>query len=99
MSYYKPVTLPRITDKEIVSKVADKTGVDSNTVAKISQAVFKEITNALEKSHPVNIKDFGTFFIRPTTPTRTFKFSPSQRLRNILGWSSTYKNRKVVKTY
>lgn len=99
MSYYKPAILPRITDKEIIGKIADKTGVDSSTVEKVNRALFEEITNALEKCHPVNIKNFGTFFIRPITPTRTFKFSPSQRLRSILGWSSTHKNRKVVKTY
>ena len=96
MSYHKPSTLPRRTDKEIISKVAGKVDVDPSIVEKVSQAIFDEITDALEKCHPVNIKNFGTFFIRSTSPTRTFKFSPSQKLRSILGWSSTHRKRKQI---
>jgi hypothetical protein len=94
MSYCKPTILPRITEKEITNKVAGKVGVDPDTVEEVSQAIFNEITDALEKCHPVNVKNFGTFFIRSTSPTRTFKFSPSQKLRSILGWSSTYSSKK-----
>lgn len=88
---YKPPTLDKISTKDLILKVAQKTGLDQDIVEKVVDQFIEEVARSLENCHPVNIKNFGTFFIRPTAPTRTFKFNLSQKLRSILGWSSKYK--------
>lgn len=77
----------KITEKEIILSVVKNTGVAENVVKKISESLFVEIVKNLDQCRTVTVKDFGTFYIKPTQPTRTFKFNPSQRLRRSLGWS------------
>ncbi|MEW6610423.1 MAG: HU family DNA-binding protein [Patescibacteria group bacterium] len=89
----KPLPGERVDTDELINRVAAETGLSQKTVEKITSSLFEQMTHYLEQCRPINIKDFGTFFIRPTTPTRTFKFNPSQRLRAIFGWSSTYKGK------
>ncbi len=94
MSQYKPPTLQKVSTKELIKKIVRKSGFEEKTVSDISNYIFEEIIEELEQCHSVNIKDFGTFFVRATLPTRIFKFNPCQKLRYILGWSSIYKNRR-----
>jgi len=97
MSYHQtPLPFKRVDTKELISRVARSSGHDSGTVGSITHHIFEEITKALEQCCPVTVRDFGTFHIKPTKPTRLFKFLPSQQLRAILGWSSNYKKKKCV---
>lgn len=96
MSYgFKPLPRERLDIKELNARVVEKSGLKISTVEKVSHCLFEEMINAFTECRPVNIKDFGTFFIRATVPTATFKFNPSQRLRALFGWSSSYK-KKVI---
>ena len=81
----------RIEKTEIVQRVARKTGMAQIEVEQVVDATFEEIYNALKKEERVSIRNFGTFYIDVRRSGTVFKFNPSQRLRALFGWSSTYK--------
>jgi len=81
----------RIEKTEIVQRVARKTGMAQIEVEQVVDATFEEIYNALKKEERVSIRNFGTFYIDVRRSGTVFKFNPSQRLRALFGWSSTFK--------
>lgn len=81
----------RIEKKELVDLVARRTGRDAEAVAEVIDAMLTEIYEALRRGEPVSLRDFGTFYVRPEPDSWAFKFNPSQRLRALFGWSSTYR--------
>jgi DNA-binding protein HU-beta len=79
-------------DKELIQKVARKLGRSESEVNLIVDAWIEEIVASLKRHESASIRNFGTFYIRESSSgTSVFKFNPSQRLRKLFGWSSTYK--------
>ena len=81
----------RIEKKELVDLVAKRVGRDAEAVAEVIDAMLAEIYEALKRGESVSLRDFGTFYVRPEPDSWVFKFNPSQRLRALFGWSSTYR--------
>ena len=83
----------RIEKDELVKRIVQRTGNSAKTVDKIVDATLEEIYEALKQGERVSLKNFGTFYARsgPERERWVFKFNPSQRLRKLFGWSSTYK--------
>ena len=81
----------RIEKSELVRRVTKKTGTNQIEVEQVVDAVFEEIYQALKHEERVSIRNFGTFYIDVRRSSTVFKFNPSQRLRALFGWSSTYK--------
>ncbi len=81
----------RIERDELIERVCKRTGNSVKTVEKIVDATLEEIYEALKQGERVSLRNFGTFYVRPERESWVFKFNPSQRLRKLLGWSSTYK--------
>ena len=79
--------------KELIPEIANATGVETEVVEKVFDAAIEQIVQSLKRCESVTIRNFGRFYIRAGrhSASMVFKFSPSQRLRKILGWSSTYK--------
>lgn len=77
--------------KELVQKIAVRTGKDAATVTAIVDVMLDEIYESLKRCESVTLREFGTFYIRNGHGQQVFKFNPSQRLRSLFGWSSTYK--------
>ena len=80
-------------EKELFQKVAQKLGRPEAEIRLVADAWVEEIVAALKRDESVSIRNFGTFYIRFSgrSGTSIFKFNPSQRLRALFGWSSTYK--------
>lgn len=80
-------------DKELIQQVAQKLGKSEAEVSLITDAWIEEIVALLKRHESVNIRNFGTFYVRlsHSSGNSVFKFNPSQRLRRLFGWSSTYK--------
>ena len=57
----------------------------------IVDAFLEEIYQALKRGESVTLRDFGSFYVRPEQGSWVFRFNPSQRLRKLFGWSSTYR--------
>jgi DNA-binding protein HU-beta len=81
----------RIDKSALITLVTDRVGGDRKMVEEIIEATLEEIYAALKRGECVSLRDFGTFYVRPERDSWCFKFNPSQRLRKLFGWSSTYK--------
>lgn len=81
----------RIDKKELVRRVSQRVGTGTDTVEEFLDAALEEIYEALKCGESVSLRNFGTFYVRPERSSWVFKFDPSQRLRKLFGWSSTYK--------
>ncbi len=81
----------RIDKKALINLVSERVGKDAGTVGEILEATLEEIYQALKQGESVSLRDFGTFYVRPERESWVFKFNPSQKLRKLFGWSSTYK--------
>jgi len=80
----------RIEKDDLVRRISKRTGNSIQTVEKIVDAVLDEIYESLKQGERISLKNFGTFYVRPERESWIFKFNPSQRLRKLFGWSSTY---------
>jgi DNA-binding protein HU-beta len=81
----------RIDKKALIALVTERAGKDGKVVEEIVEATLEEIYEALKKGQCVSLRNFGTFYVRPERRSWVFKFNPSQRLRKLFGWASTYK--------
>jgi len=79
-------------EKELIQNVIKETGIEAKTVEKVFNLTIEQIVESLKRCDSVSIRNFGRFYIdQRHSNTMVFKFSPSQRLRKIFGWTSTYK--------
>lgn len=81
----------KITKKELVERIAERTEKDIADVELIVDATLEEICQSLKQRENIVIRNFGKFYIRDSSSGTVFKFDPSQKLRAIFGWASTYK--------
>jgi DNA-binding protein HU-beta len=80
----------RVDKPELVQRVARRLDRDGETVAEIVDGFLEEIYAALKGGEGLSLRGFGSFYVRPERDSWVFKFNPSQRLRALFGWSSTY---------
>jgi len=84
-----------MNEKELKANIISETGIKAEVVEQVFDATIEQIIQSLKDCESVTIRNFGRFYIRQGrhSSLMVFKFSPSQRLRKILGWSSTYKGK------
>lgn len=80
----------RIEKPELVKLVSERTSQEAQAVDEIVDAFLDEIYQALKRGDSVSLRGFGSFYVRPEDESWVFRFNPSQRLRALFGWSSTY---------
>jgi DNA-binding protein HU-beta len=80
-----------INRQELIRRVHQRVNRDEKIIEEILNASLEEIYQSLKQGESVNLLNFGTFYIRFERTSTVFKFNPSQRLRKLFGWSSTYK--------
>jgi DNA-binding protein HU-beta len=76
---------------DLVKNVAARLNEDPAAVGSVVDATLEEIYEALKRGESVSLRHFGTFYVEPKRDSWVFKFNPSQRLRALFGWSSSYK--------
>lgn len=81
----------RVEKQDLVRLVAERVQRDGDTVEEILDAALEEIYQALKRGESVSLRGFGSFYVRPEPKSWVFKFNPSQRLRKLFGWTSTYR--------
>ena len=81
----------RIDKQELVNLVSRRVGRDVETVSEIVDGTLDEVYEALKRGESVSLRGFGTFYVRAERESWVFKFNPSQRLRKLFGWSSSYR--------
>lgn len=80
-----------LSKKEFVQRLASRMGCDEETASVWLHGVTETFYEAFREERGVTLKGFGGFYLERRGRTCAFKFNPSQKLRSLLGWSSTYK--------
>ena len=81
-----------MNEKEIIQNIVKETGIEEKTVENVFNITIEQIVQSLKNCESVTVRNFGRFYIdQGQGKTKIFTFSPSQRLRKIFGWTSTYK--------
>ncbi|MEO0565430.1 MAG: HU family DNA-binding protein [Chloroflexota bacterium] len=81
----------RINKSELVNRIAKRLSKNTAEIDPVTDAVLEEIYEALKQEETISLRNFGTFYIDVRHSRTVFKFNPSQRLKALFGWSSTYK--------
>lgn len=86
--------MSNIKKKEFVKLLANKMRADEKTAEMWIDAFTETLCECFEQGRGVVITHLGTFYLRITSRGDSiFKFLPSQKLRALFGWSSTYKGK------
>ena len=81
----------RIQKKEVVERLASRLSIDEKHSEEYLDAVLETLYEAFKSGAGVTLPNFGSFYLDLKRSGCVFKFSPSQKLRALFGWSSTYK--------
>ncbi len=80
----------RVSKKELIARLAARMKTDEVTAAAWLDGLADEVA-AVGAGESVTLPNLGGFYVKQKRDSTVFKFNPSQKLRAILGWSSTYK--------
>ena len=64
---------------------------DEKTASKWLDGVTDTLYETFKKGQGVTLTGFGSFYLSQRRDSTAFKFNPSQKLKKLFGWSSTYK--------
>jgi DNA-binding protein HU-beta len=81
----------RIEKDELARRLAARMQADAATAATWLDGVLEEFYDSFKAGESVTLRGFGSFYVRPERSSWVFRFNPSQRLRALFGWSSSYK--------
>lgn len=81
----------RIQKNELVKRIASRLSIDEKVSEEYLDAVIETLYDAFKSGESVTLKNFGSFYLDRRHSVCIFKFNPSQKLKALLGWSSTYK--------
>ena len=81
----------KIDKAQLAQHIAKRLSKDPAEIEVVLDAALEEIYQALKREENIVLRNFGTFYIDVCRTGTVFKFNPSQRLRALFGWSSTYK--------
>ncbi len=81
-----------VKKKEFVKLLANKMKADEKTAKMWVDAFTDTLYECFKNQRGAVITNLGTFYLRITSRgDSVFRFNPSQKLRRLFGWSSTYK--------
>ncbi len=81
----------RINKDEFVRQVAERMKVKEKTAQAWVDAVLDTMYDTFRRGKGITLPGFGGFYLDRRRDNCAFKFNPGQKLRALLGWSSTYK--------
>jgi DNA-binding protein HU-beta len=77
--------------QEFIQALAAKMRVDETTAERWVDAYTETLFETFKSGRGVTIDGLGGFYLDQRGDSTAFKFNPSQKLRALLGWSSTYR--------
>ena len=81
----------RVKQAELARRIAEHMDSDPKIAAEWLEAMTETIYECFRAQECVTLQGLGNFYIREERGHWVFKFNPSQRLRALLRWSSTYR--------
>jgi nucleoid DNA-binding protein len=79
-----------ITKKEFISSLAKRMNTDETTAKQWIEEFTETLFDTFKTGEGVTIDGLGGFYLQRKKSGVAFKFNPGQRLKALLGWSSTY---------
>ena len=83
----------RIQKKELISRLSQRMETDEKTAEAWLDAFIDILYESFKEGLSVTLTGLGGFYLKPKREGCVFKFNPGQKLRALLGWSSTYKGK------
>lgn len=80
----------KLNKKEFIKELSFKMNVDAKDAEDWLNATISIFYEAFELRKSITIENFGNFYIKEKNNICVFKFNPSQKLKYVLGWSSSY---------
>jgi DNA-binding protein HU-beta len=81
------------TKKEFISLLAKHMNTDEATTKQWVEGYADTLIDIFKTGEGVTVEGLGGFYEARRSSGTAFKFNPSQRIRFILGWSSTFKEK------
>ena len=81
-----------LSKKEFIAKLASRMGADEETAGKWLDGAIDTLYDTFREGRGVTLTGLGGFYLRQRGESTAFKFNPGQKLRKLLGWSSSYKD-------
>lgn len=81
----------RINKDEFVRRVAKRMKVSETRAQVWVDGVLDTMYDVFRSGKGVTLPGFGGFYLAKKREGCAFKFNPGQKLRALLGWSSTYR--------
>ena len=82
----------KIKKKDFIKNLAIKLNIDEKEALRCFDGTIEVFYDAFKEGKSVTIENFGNFYLEKKSENYVFKFNPSQKLRSLLGWSSSYKS-------
>jgi len=79
-----------VNKNEFAVHLAKKMNIKKKEALDIIENYSETLLDIFKTGQGVTITGFGSFYLDKRRDDIAFKFNPSQRLRKILGWTSTY---------
>jgi DNA-binding protein HU-beta len=81
----------RVGKEELARRLGERMGTDATTANAWIDGLVETLYESFAAGESVTIRGFGNFYVREARDSWVFRFNPSQRLRALLGWSSSYR--------
>jgi hypothetical protein len=81
----------KIKHKDFIKLYAKKMNCTEQEAERFLDGFIDTLCDGMKNIQPITIQHLGIFYIAEKHDSRIFKFTPAQKLKAILGWSSSYK--------
>ncbi|MEL6719709.1 MAG: HU family DNA-binding protein [Bacteroidota bacterium] len=82
-----------IKHKEFVKLYAERMNCGEANAEKYLDGFVDTIYALMKQKSSITIQNFGKFYVSQRRESTAFRFNPSQKMKVILGWSSSYKGK------
>ncbi len=86
-----------MTKVDLITKVAESTGMTKKDADAAVSAVFNEITEALKSGDKVAIAGFGNFAVKERAEREGFNPSTKEKIKIAASKAATFKSGKALK--
>jgi nucleoid DNA-binding protein len=76
---------------EIIKELSLKMDADEETAGRWLDGVTDTLYETFKSGYGASLTGFGSFYLDRRRSSTAFKFNPSQKLKKLFGWSSSYK--------
>ncbi len=80
-----------LSKQEFVAKLASRMGTNEEIAGKWLDGITDSLYETFREGQGVTLTGFGSFYLSQRRDSTAFKFNPGQKLKKLLGWSSSYK--------